>query len=178
MGSTPHAHAVANVEHPAQQGLTAIVGVFIDTVLVCTATALVILVTQSYLDPALKGAMVTQGAFKIAFGIYGSVFLAVCLTFFAFTTVVGWYYFGESNIKYLFGHAGLMPYRLLVCLFIVLGSTFKVDLVWELADLFNGFMVLPNIIGLFALSGVSVKILKDYDKCKAENNIYYDYHVK
>lgn len=178
MGSTPHAHAVANVKHPAEQGLTALIGVFIDTVLVCTATALIILVTQAHLVEGLQGAAVTQKAFEIAFGTPGAVFLAVCLTFFAFTTVVGWYYFGESNIKYLFGRKGLLPYRFLVCVFIVLGSLGEVKLVWNLADLFNGIMVIPNIIGLFVLTSVSVKVIKDYDKCKAEGNIRYDYEAR
>ena len=108
MGSTPHAHAVAHVKHPAEQGLTAIIGVFIDTILVCTATALAILLTGAYnLKGAngkfLEGAQLTQGGFKVAFGEGGAIFLAVCLAFFAFTTIIGWYYFGEANIKYLFG---------------------------------------------------------------------------
>lgn len=178
MGSTPHAHAVANVDHPAEQGLTAMVGVFIDTILVCTATALAILVTKSYMDPTLKGVTVTQGAFEIAFGPAGSIFLAVCLTFFAFTTVIGWYYFGESNIKFLFGKNGLLPYRLLVVAFIVLGSLQEVDLVWNLADTFNGIMVIPNMIALIALSGMAVKILADYQKKKADGNVFWDYDAK
>ncbi len=178
MGSTPHAHAVANVDHPSEQGLTAMVGVFIDTVLVCSATAFAILVTKSYMDPTLKGVTVTQEAFTIAFGRGGEIFLAVCLTFFAFTTVVGWYYFGESNIKYLFGKNGLLPYRILVCAFIVIGSMQEVDLVWNLADTFNGLMVIPNMIALLALSGVAVNLLKDYNKKLKDGNIYYDYDVK
>lgn len=176
MGSTPHAHAVANVKHPAEQGLTAIVGVFIDTVIVCTATALIILVTKApVIDPSLQGAEVTQKAYQIAFGDTGAAFLAICLTFFAFTTIVGWYYFGESNIKYLFTKKGVFTYRVLVIVFIILGSVGKIDLVWDLADLFNGIMVIPNMIGLIALSSLSVKILKDYDKCKRENDIKYTY---
>lgn len=180
MGSTPHAHAVADVKHPVEQGLTAMVGVFIDTVLVCTATALVILVTKSYniLDEGgkfLQGANLTQGAFETAFGGAGAIFLAVCLSFFAFTTIVGWYYFGESNIKFLFGTKGLLPYRTLVCGFIILGAIFQVDLVWALADLFNSIMVVPNIIGLMILSGIAGSIIRDYDKKKLENNIRYEY---
>src|SRR5690606_31881683 len=95
MGSTPNSHAVANVQHPAEQGLSAMIAVFIDTILVCTATSLVILATGSN-NLGLVGVAVTQEAFKIAFGPFGEMFLAVCLTFFAFTTLVGWYYFGEN----------------------------------------------------------------------------------
>lgn len=101
MGSTPHAHATADVKHPVQQGMTAFVGVFIDTILVCTATALIILLTDANLSGE-QGAAVTQFAFNKAFPGFGSQLLAVCLTFFAFTTIIGWYYFGESNIRFLF----------------------------------------------------------------------------
>lgn len=175
MGSTPHAHAVANVKHPAEQGLTAIIGVFIDTVLVCSATALSILVTQSYNVEGLKGAQLTQQAFRTAFGQGGAIFLAVCLSFFAFTTIVGWYYFGESNIKYLFGKAGLWPYRLLVLVCIVAGSLGEVDLVWSLADIFNSLMVLPNLVAILWLSFEAKAIMKDYNKCLLNGKVTYDY---
>jgi AGCS family alanine or glycine:cation symporter len=178
MGSTPHAHAVAHVDHPVQQGLAAMVGVFIDTVVVCSATALIILVTESYMDPALKGAQVTQAAFSIAFGGSGSVLLAICLTFFAFTTIIGWYYFGESNIKYLFGTKGVLPYQILVAIFIFLGALQEVDIVWMLADTFNALMVIPNLFGLFFLSNQVKAVLEDYDRCKLEGRIFYDYDVK
>lgn len=163
MGSTPHAHAVANVKHPAQQGLVAIVGVVIDTIVVCTSTAMVILVTGAH-KLGLAGPLVTQQAFTTAFGGIGTYFLAVCLTFFAFTTIIGWYYFGESNIRYLFGAKGLLPYRILVMVFIVLGSalTQKVDFVWTLADFFNGIMVFPNLVALLFLAPQVKKILKHY----------------
>ncbi len=163
MGSTPHAHAVANVKHPAQQGLVAIVGVIIDTIVVCTATAMVILVTGAH-KVGLAGPLVTQQAFTTAFGGVGTYFLAICLTFFAFTTIIGWYYFGESNIRYLFGAKGLLPYRIIVVIFIVLGSTLtqKVDFVWTLADFFNGIMVFPNLLALLFLAPQVKKILKHY----------------
>ncbi|MGX7107939.1 alanine/glycine:cation symporter family protein [Facklamia miroungae] len=163
MGSTPHAHAVANVKHPAEQGLVAIVGVFVDTLVVGTATAMVILVTGAH-EKGLAGPLVTQDAFSTAFGTYGTIFLAICLTFFAFTTIVGWYYFGETNIRYLFGKKGLLPYRILVVLFIVLGSslTQKVDFVWKMADFFNGLMVFPNMIALLFLASQVKRILDSY----------------
>lgn len=166
MGSTPHAHAVADVKHPVEQGLVAIVGVLIDTIVVCTATAMIVLVTKSNEAPGLAGALVTQNAFQVAFGPAGSVFLAVCLSFFAFTTIVGWYYFGETNIKYLFGRKGLLPYRFIVIVFIIIGSmlTREVDLVWLTADLFNGIMVFPNLIGLLFLASQVKKLLTGFNR--------------
>lgn len=183
MGSTPHAHAVANVKHPAEQGLTAIIGVFIDTVLVCSATALAILLTGAYnLKGAdgkfLAGAQLTQGAFKIAFGEAGAIFLAVCLSFFAFTTIIGWYYFGESNIKYLFGKKGLLPYRIIVIICIIAGSLGEVAIVWSLADIFNSLMVLPNLIAIIWLSFEAKEIMKDYNKKLKDGDVNYDYMVK
>lgn len=167
MGSTPHAHAVANVNHPAQQGLVAIVGVIIDTIVVCTSTAMVILVTGAH-KLGLAGPLVTQQAFTTAFGGFGTSFLAICLTFFAFTTIIGWYYFGESNIRYLFGTKGLLPYRIIVVIFIILGSalTQKVDFVWTMADFFNGIMVFPNLVALLILAPQVKKILRHYESGK------------
>ncbi len=163
MGSTPNSHAVADVAHPAEQGLSAMIAVFIDTILVCTATAIVILATGANNTDAV-GVGVTQEAFNIAFGPIGKKFLAVCLTFFAFTTVVGWYYFGENNIRFLFkGKNAIRIYQLIVLIFIVLGSYQKVDFVWSLADMFNGIMVIPNLIAIFVLFKESKSMLKDYD---------------
>ncbi|MDW5300587.1 MAG: sodium:alanine symporter family protein [Sedimentibacter sp.] len=164
MGSTPNSHAVADVLHPAEQGLSAMIAVFIDTILVCSATAIVILTTgANNLD--IVGVGVTQEAFNIAFGPIGEKFLAVCLTFFAFTTVVGWYYFGENNVRFLFKNKkAIKIYQFIVLIFIVLGSFQKVDFVWSLADMFNGFMVIPNLIAIFILFKDSKEILQDYDE--------------
>lgn len=165
MGSTPHAHAVAHVKHPAQQGFVAMFGVVVDTLVICTATALIILTTKADIASAelgLNSVQVTQKAFEIAFGTLGLRFLAISLLFFAFTTIVGWYYFGESNIRYLFGDKGLTPYRILVVIFIILGARFEVEQVWLLADFFNGLMILPNLIGLLLLSGVVIKVMNDF----------------
>ena len=182
MGSTPNAHAVALVAHPAQQGLTAMIGVFLDTIVVCTATALTILLTQSYMVPNhdsptgfYEAAQVTQKAFDIAFPSIGNGLLAICLTFFAFTTIVGWYYFGETNIRYLFGEKGLMPYRILVLVFIVLGSATKIQAVWDLSDFANDLMVIPNMIALWCLFGEVRAIYKDFNKCRKDGVIKYDY---
>lgn len=180
MGSTPHAHAVAHVKHPVEQGLSAMVGVMIDTMVVCSATALSILVTGAYNVQGadgkyLKGAQLTQGAFKVAFGETGAVLLAVCLAFFAFTTVIGWYYFGESNIKYLFGNKSLMPYRIIVIICIIIGSLQEVDIVWSLADIFNSLMVLPNLIAIVWLSFEVKNLFNDYKEKEKTGKITHEY---
>ncbi len=162
MGSTPHAHAMAKVEKPQDQGIIAMMGVFIDTFIVLTLTALVIL-SSGMLEPVtgtLKGTPLAQAAFNAAFGSFGNIFVAICMLFFAFSTIIGWYFFGEVNVKALFGRGAAKVYALLVVVFIVLGSMQKVDMVWALSDMFNGLMVLPNLIGLLALSGLVVKITR------------------
>lgn len=176
MGSTPNSHAVADVEHPVVQGTVAMVGVFIDTIVVCTATALVILVTGAHMS-GQEGPMVTMEGFRIAFGDLGGKFLAVSLMFFAFTTIVGWYYFGEANIKFLFKNKSAVRfYQVAVLVFIVLGSTLKVELVWELADMFNAIMVIPNVIGLFILLKEAKVLFQDYDsQVKSGKALHYDY---
>lgn len=176
MGSTPNSHAVADVAHPAEQGLSAMIAVFIDTILVCTATALVILATGANNTGAV-GVGVTQEAFNLAFGPIGEKFLAICLTFFAFTTVIGWYYFGENNIRFLFkDKKAIKVYQLLVLVFIVMGSYQKVDFVWSLADMFNGIMVIPNLIALFCLFKHSKAMLEDYDElCQKGVRLTYEY---
>ena len=161
MGSTPHAHAVALVEHPAEQGLVAMFGVF-TTVVIVTFTGIVILVT-GVLDFKTTGIALTQQAYTVGLGSVGMSFVAVCLFFFAFSTFIGWYFFGEHNVRFLFKGRGVMGYRLLVCGFIVLGATLKVDLVWALADMFNALMVIPNLIALIALHKVVGNTLDDFE---------------
>ena len=161
MGSTPHAHAVARVEHPAEQGLVAMFGVF-TTVVIVTFTGIVILVT-GVLDFKTTGIALTQQAYTVGLGSVGMSFVAVCLFFFAFSTIIGWYFFGEQNVRFLFKGRGVMGYRLLVCGFIVLGATLKVDLVWALADMFNALMEIPNLIALIALHKVVGNTLDDFE---------------
>ncbi|SKA92845.1 alanine or glycine:cation symporter, AGCS family [Caloramator quimbayensis] len=165
MGSTPHAHAVAKVKHPAEQGVVGIISVFIDTFIVLTITAFVILTTGA-LDGKTTGITLTQNAFVKGMGSFGGYFIAISLLFFAFSTIIGWYFFGEANVKFLFGNKGLLPYRILVVVFIALGTTLEVPLVWELSDMFNGFMVIPNLIALIALSKVVKKSLNEYENLK------------
>ncbi|MBR0108901.1 MAG: sodium:alanine symporter family protein [Pyramidobacter sp.] len=162
MGSTPHAHAVAKVKHPAEQGFAAIMGVFIDTFIVLNMTAFVIFVT-GVIDGKTSGIALTQNAFTVGLGSFGMPFVAVCMLFFAFSTIIGWYFFGEQNIKYLFGRKGLTPYRLIVVAFVVAGSVLKLDLVWELSDFFNGIMVFPNLIALIGLAKLVSKALDESD---------------
>ena len=170
MGSTPNAHAQANVAHPCQQGQVAIVSVFIDTFCVLNMTAFVIIGTKM-LEPGspahvdgtlLTGIGLTQAAFNAAFGSFGAIFIAICMLFFAFSTILGWYFFGESNVRYLFGDKAVKPYIILVCIFIIIGSLLKVETVWNMSDCFNSLMVVPNVIGLFALTGLVKKTYKDY----------------
>lgn len=162
MGSTPHAHATADVKHPCDQGIIAMMGVFIDTFVILTLTALVILSTD-VTGSGLTGSELAQSAFDAGFGSFGKIFIAICMLFFAFTTIVGWYYFGEVNVRSLIGEKAVKIYGVLVLGFVVLGSVMKVELVWELSDMFNGLMVLPNLIGLLACVGVVGKLTKEYE---------------
>lgn len=163
MGSTPHAHARAKVENPHKQGLAAMISVFIDTFIILNLTVFSIL-TTGVLDSGKEGTALTQAAFTKGFGNFGDIFVAVCLLFFAFSTILGWHFFGEVNVKYLFGEKAAKFYSILVIGFVIVGSTLKVQLVWSLSDFFNGLMVIPNAITLWALSGVVVKICKQYGK--------------
>ena len=161
MGSTPHAHARANVENPHKQGLAAMISVFIDTFVVLNLTVFSIL-TTGVLDSGKDGTALTQAAFTSSFGGFGDIFVAVCLFFFAFSTILGWHFFGKVNIEYLFGTKATIIYSLLVIVFVVVGSTLKVDFVWSLSDFFNGLMVIPNALALWALSGVVIGIAKKF----------------
>ena len=173
MGSTPHAHALANVKTPHQQGCVAMVGVFIGTFCIVTITALVIIVTMYAGGGPLSapGAGVTahelglnqsnlaQTAYSTVFGeTLGTAFIAVALFFFAFSTILSWNLFGKLNAQYLWGRWAVMPYTLLSLVFLFLGTVISADLVWGLADLFNQLMVLPNVIGLLGCAG-TVKAL-------------------
>ncbi len=163
MGSTPHAHARAAAKNPHEQGLTAMISVFIDTFIVLNLTVFSVLTTGA-MDSGKGGIALTQEAFMRGFGNFGDIFVAICLLFFAFSTVLSWHFFGQINVQYLFGKKAVKVYSIIVVAFIIVGSTLKVDLVWELADFFNGLMVIPNAMALLALSGVVVGISKKYGK--------------
>lgn len=161
MGSTPHAHAVAKVNHPVEQGFVAMIGVFIDTFVILNLTALVIITTGSRTS-GFTGAELSQYAFSTLYGKFGEIFIAICMLFFAFSTIIGWYFFGEANIRYLFGAKAVKIYSIIVCICVALGSLQEVDLVWNMADCFNSMMVIPNAIALVALSGLVKKTHDDY----------------
>lgn len=163
MGSTPHAHATAEVDHPADQGLVAMMGVFIDTFIILTMTALVILST-GVLGNGETGSVLAQSAFNVGLGGFGPVFIAFCMLFFAFTTIVGWYYFGEVNVRALFGEKAIKIYAVIVVLCVAVGSVLKVSLVWDMSDMFNGLMVLPNLIALIPCAGIVKKLTKEYEQ--------------
>ena len=170
MGSTPHAHAVAKVDHPVEQGFVAMTGVFIDTFIVLNLTALVILTTKS-IPTGKTGAELSQYAFSTLYGKGGDIFVAICMFFFAFSTIIGWYFFGQANIKYLFGPKAVKIYSAAAAVCVFLGSLAEVDLVWNMADCFNSLMVVPNILALFALSKVISQVHEDYFKnFKKKNN--------
>ena len=166
MGSTPHAHAQAHVADPHDQGVVAMIGVFIDTFVVLTLNALVIIATLYTPGGILESGVVPDGIGKAnlaqtAFGsVFGStlgpVFVAICLFFFAFSTVLSWNLFGKINVIYLFGKNSAKIYSAIALVFIFLGTVMSNDLVWELTDMFNNLMVIPNAIALFALTGMVV----------------------
>jgi len=175
MGSTPHAHAMANVNNPHEQGVVAMIGVFIDTFIVLTMTALVVISTLYAGDgPLAAGAAeginkanMAQLAFGMCFGEkFGNIFVAICLLFFAFSTILSWNLFGKINFTYLFGKKAVPVYSVLALVFIFLGSILSNDLVWELTDMFNNIMVIPNVIALVALSGVVAGVAKEYSHNK------------
>ncbi len=169
MGSTPHAHALADVEKPHDQGVVAMAGMFIDTFVVLTMTALVV-ISSLYAGNGVLASGAATGVDKtnmaqLAFGgvlgeKVGAMFVAVCLFFFAFSTILSWNLFGKINVNYLFGKKATVVYTVIAIAFIFLGSILSNDLVWELTDMFNYLMVLPNAIALFALS----KIVKEASK--------------
>ena len=173
MGSTPHAHAMAKVKTPHDQGVVAMIGVFIDTFVVLTMTALVVISTMYAGDGILAGGAaegvsktnMAQYAFASVFGEgIGNGFVAVCLLFFAFSTIISWNLFGRINMHYLFGKRSNLVYSILAVLFIFLGSLLSNDLVWELTDTFNQLMVIPNVLAIVALSGLVAQEARRHKK--------------
>lgn len=177
MGSTPHAHALANVAEPHDQGCVAMIGVFIDTFVVLTLNALVIISTLYTTDgplangyfgevtETLNNANLAQTAFGVVFGEQlGAMFVAIALFFFAFSTILGWNLFGKINVAYLFGEKSTKVYTVIALVFIFLGTLTSSDLVWGLSDMFNNLMVIPNAIALFALTGMVVSMTKGVKK--------------
>ena len=179
MGSTPHSHAVAINDHPAEQGFIAMIGVFISTFIICMSTAMVNMLSGSYNanipagEMAKDAVLMTQNGFASSFGNFGAIFLSVSLSSFALTTIVGWYFFAESNVKFLGGnHRGLITgFKIVAIAFLIAGPWLDADTIWNLADLFMGAMALPNIIALFVLSGLTKKLLQHYDHYKKTGEV-------
>ena len=167
LGSAPIAAAAAMTKEPARQGLVSMTGTFIDTIIICTMTGLSIVIAGTWMDPDLEGVEITMAAFQkgLPFPPEAASFsLMVCLVFFAFTTILGWNYYGERCIEYLFNReqSVVKGYRWLYILAVFIGPYMTVAAVWNIADIFNALMAFPNLIALLALSGVVVRESKDY----------------
>ena len=161
LGSAPIVAAAAKTKWPAEQGLISMTGTFIDTIIICTLTGLVIVVSGAWTGD-LNGAALTNSAFLQAYPAWGSMILCIGLTLFAFTTILGWNYYGERCVEYLVGVKGIMPYRVIFIVLVACGAFIKLDVIWVLADIVNGLMAIPNLIALIGLSGVVVAETKKY----------------
>ena len=161
LGSAPIAAAAARTEEPAEQGLVSMTGTFIDTIIICSMTGLVLVLTGAWHGDA-AGAAMTGAAFSGFYGEIGGALLTVSLALFAFTTILGWNYYGERAVIYLAGTRGVLPYRTLFIVLIALGAFLKLEAIWILADIVNGLMAIPNLIALIALSGVVVRETRKY----------------
>ncbi|WP_068776932.1 sodium:alanine symporter family protein [Paenibacillus sp. FJAT-26967] len=165
MGSAPNAAATATTSHPAKQGLIQALGVLFDTLVICTSTAFIVLLSGSYTDPSLNGIELTQAALSVHMGSWASGFLAIMVFLFAFSTLLGNYYYGETNIEFLNSNKiWVQLYRIAVMAMVVFGSIAQVQLVWDLADLFMGLMVVVNLIAITLLSKIAFSVLQDYIK--------------
>ena len=167
LGSAPIAAAAAQTKEPVRQGLVSMTGTFIDTIVICTMTGLSIVLTGAWQVEGLEGVQVTTYAFQHGLPIPGQIsafVLMICLVFFAFTTILGWDYYSERCLEYLTnGHKKtILTYRWLYILAVFIGPYMTVSAVWTIADIFNGLMAIPNMIALFALSGVIVKETKAF----------------
>ena len=167
LGSAPIVAAAAKTKLAAEQGLISMTGTFIDTIIICTLTGLSLVVSGVWCGP-LNGAAMTESAFTMAFPAFGSILLLVGLVLFAFTTILGWNYYGERCVEYLMGVKAILPYRIIFICLIACGPFLKLEEIWVLADIVNGLMAIPNLIALIALSGVVVAETKAYQKHLAE----------
>ena len=167
LGSAPIVAAAAKTKWAAEQGLISMTGTFIDTIIICTLTGLSLVVSGVWCGP-LNGAAMTESAFTMAFPAFGSILLLVGLVLFAFTTILGWNYYGERCVEYLMGVKAILPYRIIFICLIACGPFMKLEEIWVLADIVNGLMAIPNLIALIALSGVVVAETKAYQKHLAE----------
>lgn len=168
LGSAPIAHGAAKTKEPVREGLVAMLGPFIDTLVICTMTGLVIILTGAYIltdadGAGLTGAVLTKTAFGNGMPFSGGEYVVtIGIIFFAFSTVIGWSYYGDRCIDYLFGEKAVIPYRIVYCLIIPIGATVKLSYVWTISDIFNALMAWPNLVGLILLSPIVVRLTKEY----------------
>ncbi len=162
LGSAPIAAAAAQTKHPVTQALVSMTQTFIDTLVVCTMTGLVLILTGTW-NSGEDGAELTSLAFSNGLpGVWGGIIVAIGLILFAYSTMLGWSYYGEKSIEYLFGEKAVRPYRFVFVIFVGIGALLKLDLVWALADVFNALMAFPNLIGLLVLSPIIMRETKHY----------------
>lgn len=167
LGSAPIAAAAAKTNSPVRQGLISMVGTFIDTIIICTMTGLTLIITGVWNSSEFEGAQMTTEAFRIGFNgvpYLGQMIVTTGLIFFAFTTIIGWNYYGERCIEYLFGVKGIRPYRIIFIILIASSAVMKLEFIWTIADIVNGLMAFPNLVGLLGLSGVVISETKQYFK--------------
>ena len=161
LGSAPIAHGAAKTEEPVREGLVAMLGPFIDTIVICTMTALVIILTGAY-SSGLTGADLTAKAFNMGISGFGEYIVAFGIIFFAFSTAISWSYYGDRCVDYLFGKKLVIPYRILYCILLPVGAYIKLEAVWAISDIFNALMAWPNLIGLILLSPVVIRMTREY----------------
>ncbi len=171
LGSSPMAHAAARTNEPVREGLVAMLEPFIDTLIICTLTGLVILVTNSYdtRPDELTGAAFTAYAFSQSLGEFGSIIVGFGLMLFAFSTTIAWSYYGDRSARFLFGEKAVLPYRIVYSILVMIGAAIPLKLVWNLADITNILMAIPNLLGLVLLAGLVKKIKTDYFSLKQKN---------
>ncbi len=169
MGSAPNAAATADVSHPVKQGLIQTLGVFTDTLVICSCTAFIILLSGSYVDSNLTGIELTQNALSSHLGMFGTYFIAFCILLFAFSSIVGNFYYGQSNIEFIKNSKSILNiYRISVIAMIIFGSITSVEIVWTLADVFMGFMAILNLIAIALLGKFAFAALRDYTNQKKQ----------
>ncbi|KPL01037.1 MAG: hypothetical protein AMJ91_02000 [candidate division Zixibacteria bacterium SM23_73_3] len=161
LGSASIAHSAAKTKEPVREGLVAMVGPFVDTIVICTMTALVIVTTGAWTS-GLTSSPLSALAFELGLPYFGKWVVTFGLVFFAFSTMITWSYYGDRCTEYILGRKAVMPYRWVFCLLIPVGAMVKIDLVWLLTDIMNGFMAFPNLVGILGLSGLAVKMINDY----------------
>lgn len=181
MGSAPNAAATAEVTHPVKQGLIQTLGVFTDTILICSATAFIILISGVYKNTEMTGIQLTQNALSSQVGAWGNTFIAICIFLFAFSSIIGNYYYGETNIEFIKeSKTMVMLYRIAVIGMVIFGAVSKVSIVWDLADLFMGLMALINLVAIALLGKFAFMALKDYETQKkaGKNPVFFASQIK